>query len=97
MSNILDEIEETNETREEIEDATQSNERDIAEDTKATILNNVSNEDSFVIYKVHEMKETDTIESICLKYNVSENILNEYNDMSNVSIKDKIIIPEINE
>ena len=43
------------------------------------------------------MKETDTIESICLKYNVSENILNEYNDMSNVSIKDKIIIPEINE
>lgn len=97
LDNILDEIEETNETREEIEDATQSNERDIAEDTKATILNNVSNEDSFVIYKVHEMKETDTIESICLKYNVSENILNEYNDMSNVSIKDKIIIPEINE
>ena len=49
LDNILDEIEETNETREEIEDATQSNERDIAEDTKATILNNVSNEDSFVI------------------------------------------------
>ena len=48
-------------------------------------------------YHIHEMKETDTVESICLKYNTSDSILGEYNDLSTLTLGDKIIIPEINE
>ena len=43
------------------------------------------------------MQSNDTIDSICAKYNTNTSILEEYNDISKVSVGDKIIIPEINE
>lgn len=95
LDNLLDEIdrEVEKETREEI-----SEERDISEEAKNTILNSINdNDDVYVTYHIHEMKETDTVESICLKYNTSDAILGEYNDLSTLTLGDKIIIPEINE
>ena len=41
------------------------------------------------------MREEDTIEKIMLKYNVSKEVLDEYNNLSNIKIGDKIIIPSI--
>lgn len=74
-------------------------ERDISEDAKETILENVSTseEEVYVTYHIHEMKEADTIEAICTKYNVSDVILGAYNDLSTISLGDKIIVPEVNE
>ena len=43
------------------------------------------------------MSEIDTIESVCTKYNTTQSLLGEYNDLSTVAIGDKIIIPDINE
>ena len=43
------------------------------------------------------MQESDTLESICLKYNTSQSILSEYNDLSTLTMGDKIIIPNIDE
>ena len=89
LDNLLDEIDKEVEVKEE---------RDISEETKDTILNNINDSDDvYVTYHIHEMKETDTIESICLKYNTSDAILGEYNDLSTLTLGDKIIIPEINE
>lgn len=94
LDNLLDEIDrEVEEPKEEINE-----ERDISEEAKDTILNNINdNDDVYVTYHIHEMKETDTVESICLKYNTSDSILGEYNDLSTLTLGDKIIIPEINE
>ena len=95
LDNLLDEIdrEVEEEPKEEINE-----ERDISEEAKDTILNNINDSDDvYVTYHIHEMKETDTVESICLKYNTSDSMLGEYNDLSTLTLGDKIIIPEINE
>lgn len=75
------------------------NERDeISEEDKAELLDSVNTqEESFVTYQIHIMKETDTIESVCTKYNTTQNILSEYNDLSTLTIGNKLIIPYTNE
>ena len=54
-------------------------------------------ENDFVTYHIHIMQENETIEAICSKYNVSSNVVEEYNDLKNITYGDKIIIPEIDE
>lgn len=54
-----------------------------------------STEESFYKYKIYIMRSEDTIESIAIKYNVTLDDLKEYNDLSNINIGDKIIIPFI--
>ena len=72
--------------------------REISNEEKDVILNNInSNDNSFVTYHIHVLKENETIETICTMYNTSNNILSEYNDLNNISIGDKIIIPDIDE
>ncbi len=62
------------------------------------ITNNIINNDvKYYTYKVYIVRKGDTVESICNKYNVTLNDLKEYNDLSNININDKIIIPQINE
>ena len=39
------------------------------------------------------MKEEDTIETILLKYNVSREDLEEYNNLSEVRVGSKVIVP----
>lgn len=58
------------------------------------IINNVGKvEDSYITYKVYTIKENETLESIVIKYHTTIDELKEYNDLSNLSINDKIIIP----
>lgn len=58
--------------------------------------NIINNENKYYTYKVYIVREGDTIESICSKYNVNVDDLIEYNDINNISLGDKIIIPYIN-
>lgn len=92
------EIEDVKEEKEEIqekEEVLETENRDITDEAKETILNSINKDDNtYVTYHVHIMSETDTIESICLKYNVTESILKEYNDLTTIGVKDKVIIPE---
>ncbi len=72
--------------------------REVGEEEKNTIFDSINEaDDAFVTYHIHIMKETDTIDSVCTKYNTTSNILSEYNDLSTVAIGDKLIIPDINE
>ena len=75
-------------------------EESIGENTQDTpVIEDISkkDEDSYVTYHIHIMKENETIESICTKYKTNENILKDYNDISTLSIGDKLIIPDIDE
>ncbi len=85
LDNILDELDE-------------EKEREISEPVKETVLSNINDSDEvYVTYHIYEMKETDTIEAICTKYNVTDTALGTYNDLSTVTLGDKVIIPDINE
>lgn len=108
LDNLLDEIEdERKSTVEEekktieIEPKKSKNDKEddrLNEDTQNTILNSINEtEDNYVTYNIHIMQESDTLESICLKYNTSQSILSEYNDLSTLTMGDKIIIPNIDE
>lgn len=95
---IEEEKEDVKEEKEEIqekEEVLETENRDITDEAKETILNSINKDDNtYVTYHVHIMSETDTIEAICLKYNVTESILKEYNDLTTIGVKDKVIIPE---
>ena len=73
-------------------------ENEITEEDKSELIESINDkEESFVTYQIHIMKETDTIESVCTKYNTTQTILGDYNDLSTLTIGDKLIIPDTNE
>ena len=47
----------------------------------------------YVTYNVLIIRDGDTIDSILEKYNVTEDELKKYNDLSNLQLGDKLIIP----
>ena len=62
------------------------------------ITNNIINtENKYYTYKIYIVRENDTIENICTKYNITYEELKNYNDLSEINIGDKIIIPSFNE
>lgn len=61
----------------------------IIEETKEGI----SNKEEYVTYYVYVVKESDTLEQILKTYNVSLEYLKEYNDIKDIKLGDKIIIP----
>ncbi len=58
-----------------------------------SIFSNLDKDDNYVNYKVYIIRENDNLDSIMSKYNVSKDILEEYNDLTNIKLGDKIIIP----
>ena len=94
---VKEEVTEEND-KEDTMDTALIDEREVGEEEKNTIIDSINDaDDAFVTYHIHIMKETDTIDSVCTKYNTTSNILSEYNDLSTVAIGDKLIIPDINE
>ena len=96
----MDTLVEEKKTLEEEKMETYEETRDdkISPEEENAILESVNpSEDTFVTYHIHVMMETDTIETICAKYNTTQNLLGEYNDLSTIAIGDKLIIPDSNE
>ena len=50
--------------------------------------------EEYVTYHVHVVGNTDSVESIIKLYNTNLDILNEYNDIKDLKVGDKVIIPE---
>ena len=68
------------------------------EESEDTIINNVKAEDNeYATYHIHMVSDGESVETICTMYNSNINILQDYNDLSNINAKDKLIIPENNE
>lgn len=58
------------------------------------IINSINNNtDNFITYKVYKLHENETLESIVIKYHTTIDDLKEYNDLNNLNIGDKIIVP----
>lgn len=54
-------------------------------------------DETFATYSVYIVRENDTVESIMKQYQVSRENLEEYNDLSSISVGSKIIIPKVYE
>ena len=52
-----------------------------------------SNEEKYVTYRVYKITETDTIDTILTKYNITKEMLADYNNIENINPGDKLIIP----
>lgn len=59
--------------------------------------NFLSEEEMFVTYKVHIIRENETVEDIIKKYETTKEELELYNDLSNVVLGTKLLIPCKNE
>lgn len=62
-------------------------------DEKEDDTNVIENNTGYKSYTVYIVREGDTLESILEKYNVNKEDILEYNDISELKLGDKIIIP----
>lgn len=99
-----EELSEEETTKEEKEEAPADTVDETREETEEdmtsenVIITGASNTpDEYTTYHIHIVKEGETIETICTMYNSNLSLLNDYNDLSEVSKGMKIIIPENDE
>lgn len=52
-------------------------------------------DEEFITYQIHIVAENETLEQIMKKYETTLDNVKEYNDITNIKIGDKIIIPQI--
>ena len=69
---------------------------DFQEPQTLNIFENLTEQEEYKTYYVYIVRENDNIDTILAKYNITKEILEEYNDITDIKIGDKIIIPEKN-
>lgn len=76
-----------------IEEANEENRLD--DQDKDAIVETLIEEDSYVTYHVHIVREGDTLESIAAKYGCTTDLIKEYNDFETLELKTKLLIPDV--
>lgn len=66
---------------------------DIKRDTKPIFETFDASKETYVTYHVHIVREDDTVESICQKYEINKEELSYYNDITTIKMGDKLIVP----
>lgn len=85
LDNIIEKEEDIKKVREDKEEVIEPQEIEVKKEDK----------DEYITYHIHIVKEEETIEVIMKTYGVSLDYLKEYNDISNIKVGDKIIIPQV--
>lgn len=67
------------------------------DDFQSDLFSNLDNSETYVTYYVYIVKEEDNIDKILNKYGITKEELEDYNDISDVKVGDKLIIPKCNE
>lgn len=81
----------------------ESDEREVIEETKKEkeeikVINDIGSfNEEYVTYNVHIVRDDDTIDKICKDYKVKLSEIEKYNDISEMTLGSKIIIPYVNE
>lgn len=68
-------------------------ERCIEEEDTKSIFSNFNSVEEYRAYKVYIVREGDSLEQIITKYQITKEELEKYNDLKELTIGDKIIIP----
>ena len=59
------------------------------------MFDNVTGEEEYATYKICIVREGDSIDSIMMRYNITKEQMELYNDLKEVKIGDKLIIPSV--
>lgn len=84
--NIIEEVKEENKEEKITKD-------EMEEKINSLFNPNSFNNEIFITYNVYIIRDGDNLDTIMEKYNISEDELKKYNDLSNLQLGDKIIIP----
>lgn len=94
--------EELNESKEAIDNIIDTDKKEEVKETPTDtkVMNSIfsafsNTEETYKTYSVYLLRETDSIENIIEKYGVSREELSYYNDLDNITIGSKLIIPAI--
>lgn len=68
--------------------------RDDAGDFTADLFSNLDNTETYTTYYVYIVKEDDTVDKILLKYGITKEELESYNDIAEIKPGSKVIIPK---
>ena len=89
--NLPEEKIEVLEAREELDENISEN--NVSNQEVKNIFSGLEENERYSVYKVHIVTENDTVESIMQKYDITRENLEAYNDLNNLKIGDKLIIP----
>ena len=70
---------------------------EIIKESEDVLMQNIDKDSEYTTYHIHMVKEGETVETICTMYNSNINLLMDYNDLSNLTPGEKILIPSENE
>ncbi len=70
---------------------------EIVKESEDVLMQNIDKDSEYTTYHIHMVKEGETVETICTMYNSNINLLMDYNDLSNLTPGEKILIPSENE
>lgn len=85
-----------NETLNEIDDSRDIIEQEMPKEIKSLFDNIDESSETYATYHVYIVRETDTVETILQKYSVTKEDIEMYNDLKEIKVGDKIIIPSFN-
>ena len=75
------------------EEAKESNDVEELKNKITTIFNTDNSEEAYVTYNVFIVRNNDTIDTILDKYKITKEELEKYNDLSELKVGDKLLIP----
>lgn len=85
----------SNEVVEEIKSDVKENKEIINNETIKTIFDNLDEDtETYTTYQVYIVRENDSLETILQKYSTSKDELEQYNELNELKIGDKLIIPQ---
>ena len=83
--------------KEPIKEVVSTSNEEIRENINPEIVSGLETENDYMTYHVHIVKEAETLESIALTYKITKDDIEKINDVNNLSVNDKLIIPFLNE
>lgn len=96
--NVREDKEEKEEEEGIKEESEETKEEEEERESEDTIIKNIKSDgNEYATYHIHMVSDGESVETICTMYNSNLNILQDYNDLSNITAGDKLIIPESNE
>lgn len=97
MENIKEEDVVENTKEEKITSSSTKEERDDDGITASDLFSNLDDTETYSTYYVYIVKEEDTIDKILVKYGITKEELESYNDITGIKPGDKVIIPKASE
>ena len=72
---------------------TNNNDNDNENKNVSNNMFDTSNEENYVTYRVYKVLDSDNLDTILTKYNITKEQLSKYNNIENINTGDKLIIP----